>query len=71
MFSYKERFMGFSKGGNSYAPMTLGSPEYTHQADYSTFKKTKSEKLELAIIKAQHKRKIDHIHGYGSKRINP
>lgn len=71
MFSYKDRFFGFSKGGNSYAPMTLGSPEYITNVDYSVFRKTLKERLELSVIKAQHKREIVLEHGVGSKRLNP
>lgn len=71
MFSHRERFLGFSKGGNTYAPMTLGAPINTETVDYSVFKKEAKEKVELAVIKAQHKREIMRVHGKGSKRINP
>jgi hypothetical protein len=71
MFSHRDRFVGFSKGGNTYAPMTLGAPEYTTDVDYSVFKKEIAEKVELAVIKAQHKREIVRVHGVGSKKLNP
>ena len=71
MFSFRERFLGFSKGGNAYAPMTLGAPAYVDSVDYSTFKKDAKEKVKLAIIKAQHKKEIMRVHGNGSKKINP
>jgi hypothetical protein len=71
MFSFRERFLGFSKGGNTYAPMTIGAPEYIDSVDYSVFKKDAKEKIELAVIKAQHKKEIARVHGNGSKRLNP
>jgi len=71
MFSFKERFFGHSKGSNSYAPMTLGAPCNTHSTDYSVFKKEAKERIELAVVKAQHRREILRVHGNGSKRLNP
>jgi len=71
MFSFKERFFSYSKGSSSYAPMTLGAPCNTHGVDYSVFKKEAKEKIELAVIKAQHRREILRVHGNGSKKLNP
>lgn len=73
MFSYKERFFGSQKGGSNYAPMTIGSPEYISQVDYKVFKKEDSEKLQLAVIKAQHKRELIKSYGKGNtnRKMNP
>lgn len=73
MFSYKERFVGGQKGGNNYAPMTIGSPEYTTQVDYSVFKKDNLEKVKLAVTKAEHKRQLIKSYGKGNtnRKMNP
>ena len=57
MFSIKERFLNYSKGKSSYAPMTLGAPKYIYDVDYNVFRKTHKEKLQCSIMKAQYKKK--------------
>jgi hypothetical protein len=73
MFSHRERFFALQKGGSNYAPLTLGAPAHTMDVDYSTFKKDAREKVELAAIKAQHKRELIKSYGKGNtrNRMNP
>lgn len=70
MFSHRERFYGFQKGGSNYAPMTLGAPSNCVTVDYSIFKKDIKEKVELAAIKAEHRRKLIRVYGPGTKNLN-
>lgn len=58
--SFRERFIGLSnpiKGG-LYAPSTIGAPMYVYPVDYSVFKKTKEEKLDLKVAKATYEKRI-------------
>ena len=71
MFTYKERFFATQKGNINYAPMTVGAPQNVVIVDHSVFKKELNEKVELAVIKAQHKKEILKMYGPGSKRLNP
>lgn len=67
-FTFRERFIGTSNpiGGGLYAPLTIGSPEMTHPVDYSVFKKTKQEKLDVQLIKSQHKKDLLKAYGKGN-----
>ena len=57
MITQRERFFGFQKGNNNYAPMTIGAPAYTSNVDYSVFKKNAAEKVQLAVMKAEYERR--------------
>lgn len=74
-FTFRERFVGLPNpiGGGLYAPSTLPAPKYSHQADYRLFKKTLVEKVEVAAIKAQHKRELIKQYGKGNtnRKMNP
>lgn len=74
-FTFKERFVGLPNpiAGGLYAPSTIPAPKYSHQTDYRMFKKTLAEKVEVATIRAQHKRELIKCYGKGNtnRRMNP
>lgn len=70
--SFRERFLGVPNPiGGSFAPSTIGAPEFTHSADYKIFQKTKDEKLEAKIIKDLHRKKLKEAYPNGvGKKLN-
>lgn len=56
--TFKERFHITSSGDRVYAPSTIGAPQYTNAIDYKIFKKTPEQKLELKVIKGNHKKEL-------------
>lgn len=72
-FTHRERFHGFSRGGQTFAPMSLGTAALTNYIDYKTFEKTKEEKDLVALIKRQHKQELIKCYGAGNTRnhMNP
>lgn len=65
-FNNKERFFGITGSHQHFAPMTIGDPSYTHQTDYTVFKKDLPEKLKTETIKKKHKSDLVKYYGKGN-----
>lgn len=74
MITFRERFYGLPNphSGGLYAPLTVGAAKYIHPVDYKVFKKSLEEKVNLAVIKAIHKKELLKAYGKGNtnRKIN-